>query len=206
MAIAGGLMLATSLSQAYEAGDWILRAGVAGVLPTGESESIPGLPQGAKVEASDAWSLGLTGTYMVTGKIGIGLLAAWPFSHDIDARGSIKDLGTVAETKQLPPTLTVQYHFDTASSFHPYVGLGINYTNFFDTDTKGALKGLNLELDSSWGLAAEAGLDYEIANNWLITGQVWYLDLDTRANLKGVSKFDVNVDPWVVMIGVGKRF
>ena len=28
----------------------------------------------------------------------------------------------------------------------------------------------------------------------------------TDADLEGVGKFDVDIDPWVVMIGVGKKF
>ena len=204
--LAGSALLTVSSAGAYQAGDWVLRAGAAGVFPTGESESIPGLPKGAKVEADDAWSLGITGTYMATNNIGIGLLAAWPFKHDIDAKGSIKSLGTVAETKHLPPTLTVQYHFDTGSRFNPYAGLGVNYTNFFDTDTKGALSGLDLDLDSSWGLAGELGLDYVFDNDWLISAQLWYIDIKPEAKLETVGKFDVDIDPWVFMVGVGKKF
>ena len=63
---------------AYEAGDLIVRAGAAGVFPTGDSETTP-FAAGSKVEAHDAWSLGLTGTYMVGNNLGIGLLAAWPY-------------------------------------------------------------------------------------------------------------------------------
>ena len=206
-AVVVGIMLSISLpASAYEAGDLVLRAGAAGVLPTGESETISEIAPGAKVEADDDWSLGLTGTYMVTDNIGVGLLAAWPFEHDIDAKGSISSLDKVGETKHLPPTVTLQYHFETESSFHPFIGVGVNYTYFFDEETSGALNGLDLDLDDSWGLAGEIGLDYDVGNDWLISGQVWYIDIDTEADLEGVGKFDVDIDPWVVMLGVGKKF
>jgi outer membrane protein len=204
--IAAGMSLTSLPVSAYEAGDLILRAGPVGVLPTGDSETIDEIAPGAKVEADDAWSLGLTGTYMFTDAIGVGVLAAWPFEHDIDAKGSISSLDKVGETKQLPPTVTLQYHFDTGNNIHPYIGAGVNYTFFFDEDTDGALDGLDLDLDDSWGLAGEAGVDYELGNDWLITAQVWYIDIDTTAKLEGVGKFDVDIDPWVVMIGVGKKF
>jgi len=204
--VAGGMLLTSLPVSAYEAGDLILRAGAAGVLPTGESETISAIAPGAKVEADDAWSLGLTGTYMFTDKIGVGVLAAWPFEHDIDAKGSISSLDKVGETKHLPPTVTLQYHFETGNSFHPYIGAGVNYTYFFDEETSGALNGLDLDLDDSWGLAGEVGLDYDLGDDWLISGQVWYIDIDTDADLEGVGKFDVDIDPWVVMIGVGKKF
>ena len=206
LVLGGALLFGAVSASAHEAGDLIIRAGVAGVLPTDESETISALGAGAKVEADDAWALGLTGTYMVSDNIGVGLLLASPFKHDIDAKGSISGLGTVGETKQLPPTLTLQYHFDTGSAFHPYLGVGVNYTVFFSEDTKGALNGLDLDLDDSWGFALEAGVDYELKNDWLITAQAWYLDISTRADVQGVGKFDVDIDPWVVMIGVGKKF
>ena len=72
---------------------------------------------------------------------------------------------------------------------------GVNYTCFFDEDTRGALKPLSIDLDDSWGLAGEVGLDYDLGNDWLISGQVWYIDIDTEADLKGVGKFDVDIDP-----------
>lgn len=205
--LASSATLGMSNALAYQAGDLILRAGVAWVSPTGDSEEITGLTAGAKVEADDAVSLGLTGTYMLGNNLGVGLLAAWPFEHDVDAKGSISGLGTVAETKQLPPTLTLQYHFDTGSMLHPYVGAGLNYTNFFSEDTKGALAGLDLELDDSWGLALEAGVDYELNNNWLVSAQLWYVDIETEAKIQTVpGSYDVDIDPWVFMVGVGKKF
>lgn len=204
--LASSTLLSVSTAGAYEAGDWVLRAGAAGVLVTGESDSIPALAPDAKVQADDAWSLGLTGTYMVTGNIGIGLLAAWPFKHDIEATHNIASEGTIATVKQLPPTLTLQYHFDTGSRFNPYVGVGVNYTYFFDEETKGTLSPYDLDVDDSWGLAGEVGLDYDLGNDWLISGQVWYITLETIADVKGVTSFDLDINPWVVMLGVGKKF
>jgi outer membrane protein len=201
-----GLMLGVGSALAYQAGDFVVRAGAAGVLPTGESDEITAIASGAEVEAQDTWSLGLTFTYMATDNLGVGLLAAWPFEHDIDASGSISGLGTVGETKQLPPTVTLQYHFNSSSALHPYVGAGLNYTTFFSEDTEGALSGTSLELDDSWGLAGELGLDYDLGNDWLVSGQVWYIDIDTDATVSGVGSFDVGIDPWVVMLGVGKKF
>ncbi|MGB5259338.1 MAG: OmpW family outer membrane protein [Gammaproteobacteria bacterium] len=191
---------------AYQAGDMILRAGPAGVFPTGESEGIGGLPVGAKVEADDGYSLGINFTYMATSNIGVEVLGAWPFEHDIEGEGSISALDTVAKIKHLPPTVTLQYHFDTGSKFHPYIGAGINYTYFFDEDTKGALSGADLDLDDSWGLAGEIGVDYELQNDWMVSGQVWYIDIETTADVTGLPNFDVQIDPWVVMFSVGKKF
>jgi len=204
-----GALLGSATAVAWQAGDIILRAGAAGVLPDSDSERITPLSADARVEAQDAWSLGLTMTYMATKNIGVGVLAAWPFEHDIDGAGDISALNTVATTKHLPPSVTLQYHFDTGSKFHPYIGAGLNYTYFFDEDTKNTLATISpeIDLDDSFGLAGEVGVDYELSNNWVVSGQVWYLDIDTRAKIKGVAgSYDVDIDPWVVMVGVGKKF
>lgn len=68
---------------------------------------------------------------MIKENIAIELLAATPFSHDIKGTGALAGVGKVGETKQLPPTLSVQYHFSPKASVRPYVGAGINYTIFF---------------------------------------------------------------------------
>lgn len=63
-----------------------------------------------------------------------------------------------AETEHFPPTVSLQYHFNPNGNLRPYVGAGVNYTLFFSAKTRGALADSKLELDPSFGLAAQAGL------------------------------------------------
>ena len=42
----------------------------------------------------------------------------------------------VSVSKHLPPTLTVQYHFQLDAKFRPYVGAGVNYTRISSVDLK----------------------------------------------------------------------
>lgn len=205
--LAASLGSTSGSALAVQQGDILVRAGIAQVAPTGESNELTGLAAGARVEADEGISLGITLAYMTTDNIGVGLLAAWPFGHDIEATGSIAGLGTVAETDQLPPTVTLQWHFMPANNIRPFVGAGVNYTTFFNTETKGALTNVGLNLDSSWGLAAEAGVDIDINNDWFVSGQVWYLDIDTEATIgDGIGTYDVEIDPWVLMVGLGTKF
>jgi outer membrane protein len=201
-------ILVSAPATAYQAGDFILRLGGAGVYPSGESDSLDAI-SGAEVEADDAWSLGITATYMFTDAIGLGVLGAWPFEHDIEGSGTISNLDKVAETKHLPPTVTLQWHIPTGSSFHPYVGAGFNYTYFFDEDTDGALSAADIDIDDSFGFAGEAGVDFDLGNDWLVSGQVWYIGIEPEAKIQGAGlneKIDVQIDPWVFMLGVGKKF
>jgi outer membrane protein len=223
-ALAAILGMGTALSAvpatAYDAGDMILRAGLAGVLPTGDGAVYPADPLGdpptpaGVVEADAGYSLGITFTWMATNNIGVEVLGAWPFTHDIDGKGDLAG-NKIGEVEHLPPTVTLQYHFDTASNLHPYVGAGVNYTTFLDEDLNPALfdPDESLDLDSSWGLALQAGIDMEIQNNWTVGAAVWWVDIDTDATLvtQGVegpetTNFEVEIDPWVFMLSVGRKF
>jgi len=87
-----------------------------------------------------------------------------------------------------------------------YAGIGLNYTTFFSEKTKGALDGTSLKLDDSFGLAVEAGVDVDINKDWFFNASLWRMDIDTEAESSLLGKFDVAIDPWAVIVGVGKRF
>jgi outer membrane protein len=197
VALAGGLFAGTV--QAYEAGQWLARVGVYGVFP--ESDNLR-LAPGATLDVDDGYSLGFNFTYMVNPNIGIELLAALPFQHDVTLTGA----GTVIETDHLPPTLSVQYHIMPQGTIHPYVGLGLNYTTFFNTDTKGALTGDNVDLDDSWGIAAQLGIDIDVAPNWFVNADLRYISIESDAKLNGVGIGTVDINPWVFGLTVGTRF
>ncbi|OUS40980.1 hypothetical protein A9R00_03255 [Oleispira antarctica] len=182
-------VLGSSQVMAYEAGDIMIKAGVIHVAPKDDSGF-------GDIKVESDTQLGLTGTYMVTPQVGIELLAATPFKHSIELDG--ERLGT---TQQLPPTISAQYYpMDSASAWQPYIGAGLNMTFFFDE--KGAADSLG-PLSDSFGLSVSAGLNYDIDDNFLANVGVWYMDIDTE--LEGIEE-DVEIDPLVVMAGVGYKF
>ena len=205
------LAVAAPFAQAHEAGDIILRAGVATVAPQEDSSTVSttatGPIAGTAATLDNDSQLGLTATYMVTNNVGVELLAATPFQHNIGVKGVAADF---AETKHLPPTLSLQYFpMDAGSKFQPYVGVGLNYTTFFQEETHVA--GFSsLELDDSFGLALQAGFDYMLTDNILLNAAVWKIDIDTTATAQhttlGKVKVDVDVDPYAYMVGVGYKF
>ncbi|KEI71658.1 OmpW/AlkL family protein [Endozoicomonas elysicola] len=217
LAIISATALLSGAAQAYEAGDFIVRAGLVSVNPDVDSGNLhaAGIEQAdQKVDVNNDSQLGLSLTYMVQDNIGIELLAATPFSHNLQGKGGLSGLNDFAEVKHLPPTLTVQYYpMQNNSAFQPYVGLGLNYTIFFSEKfINGADAAFgSLELDDSLGLAAQAGFDYQITDNWSLNAAVWYMDIDTTGTFKnadgsGDYKIDVSLDPWVYMAGVAYRF
>ena len=189
--------LLTGVANAYQTGDWVVRGGIWGAFPKSDNLS---LPLGT-LEVDDGVTFGFNVTHMITPNLGVELLGAWPFSHDIKLGGR-----TVGETKHLPPTVTVQYHFLPQNTVRPYVGLGLNYTFFFDEGTTGALTGTKLSLKDSWGLAAQAGVDIDITPDWFVNLDVHYIDIDTKAKVNGATLGTVEIDPWVFGINIGTRF
>ncbi|MDF0731331.1 outer membrane beta-barrel protein [Pseudomonas entomophila] len=215
------LALAAPVAHAYQAGDFILRSGAITTAPNESSSDLK--LDGAKVSGTKATldsdtQLGLAFAYMLTDHIGLELLAATPFKHTVGVKGLGGGLdGKLADIKQLPPTLSLQYYpMEASSKFQPYAGIGINYTLFFDEDLSSARKQQgfsNMKLQNSVGLAGQLGMDYLLTDNLLVNAAVWYVDIDTKATLDGPTalgvgktKVDVDVDPWVYMVGIGYKF
>jgi outer membrane protein len=67
----------------------------------------------------------------------------------------------------------------------PYLGLGVNYTIFFDEDTHGDLKDSDVSLDNSLGLAAQAGVDFMIDEQLFFNEDVRYIDIDADVKVDG---------------------
>ena len=149
--LALALALAGSAGAA-EAADWIVRVGGHYVDPKSDNHPV--------VSVDSGQSLTFNATYMFAPNWGVELLAAWPFCHDITLNA---DGSRVAETKHLPPTLSLQYHFLPDGKIRPYVGAGLNATIFFDEKTTGALAGTDLSLDDSFGVAGQVGVDFALS-------------------------------------------
>lgn len=212
---AAALVLATAPVHAHEAGDLILRVGAAMVAPDDSSSQVTlnGGGLGGKATVDDDTQLGLTLSYMLTDHLGIGVLAATPFKHQVSLKGNPALNGSFADVKHLPPTVTLQYFpLDKSSRWQPYVGAGINYTTFFDEKLTGARKSQGfsrLSLSDSWGLALELGSDWKIGDRWVLNAAVWHIDIDTKAKARfegAPVAVKVDIDPWVYMVGLGYRF
>lgn len=184
----------TAAAQAAEPSPWVLRLGVHDVDPKSNNSDI--------VSVDSARMLTFNLTRMLDEHWGVEVLAALPFQHDI----RLNTGGKVAEVKHLPPTVSLQYHFAPNAKFRPYVGAGLNATIFFSEHTTGALAGHDLSLGTSFGGAAQAGMDFDITDTWFLNADVRWLDIDTKAKLDGASIGNVAIDPLTFGISVGRRF
>ena len=132
--LAAGIASPVSTVMAYEAGDWLIRGRVINVNPNDSSGtlSIGGVDQGTKGVKVDSDTVPeLDITYMINRNWGVELILGYS-EHTVTGEKSWAALGDVIDTKVLPPTLTLQYHFLPDSNIRPYIGAGVNYTYFFD--------------------------------------------------------------------------
>lgn len=211
LTVVAAALLAGAPAQAYDEGDWLVRVGASNVDPDNSVGSLGA----ADIDIDDDTSVTFNGTWMWTKHMGVELLAALPFEHDIKAQG----LGKVGSTKHLPPTLSWQWHFLPDSWFQPYVGAGINWTIFFDDGEEGILKEIGGELElkdtSSVGLAGQIGADFQLNDRWFVNVDFRYIKISNEAQvtLPGedggdptVVDVDVDIDPFVYGLHVGYRF
>ncbi|SUV86206.1 outer membrane protein [Bordetella pertussis] len=131
------------------------------------------------LDANNSVRPSFTVTYMATRNIGIELLAAWPFEHDIRGSG----LGRIASTKQLPPHAQRAMALPAGQHGAAVCRVGLNYTTFFDTKTHGALEGSDLRLGDSWGLAGQLGVDVKLNERWFLNADLRYIDISSKVKL-----------------------
>lgn len=231
LSVAGLAAVLASPAAMAEKGDWIIRGGATMVDPKSNNLRLGDVTDdadvvvatNATVQVDDAISLGLNITYMLTDNLGIELLAAYPFNHDIDLCltpvGGSRGCVGFGETDHLPPTLSAQWRFMPDSSFQPYIGAGINWTRFSSEGlTSGAVELLEslgvtnpgINLDDSVGFAAQIGADWFFNDRWLINGDIRYIDIRSDLEVCGDGGCDkvgeVKIDPIVYSIMIGYRF
>lgn len=178
---------------AQSQGDWTFGVGIINVNPKSDNGTLAG----AAATIDDDTQISFTAEYFIRDNIGIELLAATPFEHDINIAG----VGS-ASAKQLPPTLSVNYHFPTKGKVKPFIGAGINYTTFFEEKTAlGALK-----LDDSWGFALQAGADWQVSDKGALRLNVRYMDIETDATLNGTAIGTAEIDPVTIGVSYVHRF
>ena len=190
-ALAAALACAAQPALAQQAGNFTVGIGAHQVNPKSDNGALLGGT--AQLEIDDNVQPTITFEYFIRENLGIEVLAATPFKHDI----AIKGVGVVGETKHLPPTVSLQYHWNSRGTVSPFVGLGVNYTTFFSEKTKGALRGSDLKLEDSIGVAAHLGVDFILSERSAIRVDGRWMDIRTDVELNGTKVGKADIDPTV---------
>lgn len=171
-----------------------IKVGVSAILPDEDGDPIP-------VEISDEYVPSLQIEYFFSDNISAELLCCVA-THDVTALNGALDLG---EVTHFPPTVTLKYHWTDMGSFQPYVGAGVNYTAFIDSNPPA---GLSVDYDASVGGALQAGFDYRLDDHWGFNFDVRRIWINTDVTITGAvnATDEVDINPWVVSTGVAYRF
>ena len=210
--LAGSALAALPTGAFAEAGDLLVRARAVVIAPSDDaSDILPGLP-GSSVDVDGAIVPELDFTYFITDRIAAELILATS-NHDLSGTGGIEGLGDVADVWVLPPTLTFQYHFLPDATVRPYVGVGVNYTVFYNAEASdslvGALGETRIDVNESAGLAVQAGMDIDLNDTWFFNADVKFINIETEATLVSgntINQIDIDVNPVVFGLGFGRRF
>ncbi len=182
-------------AQAADRGSWQINVKALGVLPSvgNDANEDADIPEDI-LDASDEWTPELDIKYFFNEKWAIELVLAYP-EHDVEAGGD-----TIGTVTLLPPTISVQYHFGSGR-FQPYLGAGVNITTF----SSDLPSGLEVE-GTSFGPSVGAGFNFFLGEKWLLTADVKYAMIGADLEGGGEKLTSVDIDPWLVGVGVGYRF
>lgn len=205
-AVAASTFMFAGGAQAAE-GDWLVRVRALLMDPSNDNSTTAVVPALGEVKAEDKLFPEVDISYFFTPNIAAELILTVPQKHDVELGGV--DIGSV---KHLPPTLTLQYHFNPTGTVRPYAGVGLNYTRFSGVklDAGTVLGGsVPLKVDrSSVGWAAQIGVDIQLAPQWFLNLDAKYVKIDTDISVKGagipVTRLDI--DPVLLSVGLGYRF
>ena len=215
-----------------EQGDWVVRLRATNVNPSEKSNlgqqtdkaygaGTASLLYGsatANLEVDSNTIPELDISYYITKNIAAELILALGTKHDVNtsSAGAAMNKKALGEVNLLPPTLTVQWHFNPDQMFDPYVGAGVSYVRAMDNgltaDTILGRKPIRIDRDS-WGPAIQAGFDVNLKDGWLVNLDVKKIWFDTDVEIKvpelaaGYKRIDsLDIDPWVISVGFGKKF
>jgi len=181
----------------------------------------PYVPPGTSLNAKNLNTLYLGYVRSLTSHIDLELTAGYPPLQKTVGKGPA-ELGSVpyngqviATARWLAPTVLAEYvFFSEDAKFRPYLGIGVNYTSFYDRDSTaqgnaGSGGPTKLSLTPSVGIAGTVGLSYRIAGNWKAYASYSASQVRTRLNADtaGVERTaHINFGPQALVVSVGYSF
>ncbi len=177
---------------------WVVRARAVHIDTANESAPVGGAGAADRIHVSTKTIPEVDISYFFTPNIAAELILTVPQKHTVTLDGN-----AIGSFRHLPPTLTAQYHFAPGSTIKPYVGAGINFTRISSVKLLGGAGDLE---SNSWGLALQAGVDFQLNKNWSLNVDVKKVNIRSDVMISGARASHVKVDPVLVGAGVGYRF
>lgn len=193
IAIAAVTLLASgaAMAQDFKGGSLLVRARAVHLDSANKDTT------GLGLEINNKWLPEVDFTYFLSPNLAAELILTVPQKHTMTAGGA-----NIGSLRHLPPTLTVQYHFDLGG-VKPYVGAGLNYTRFSSVNLLGGAADVKR---NSFGPALQVGVDVPLTGNMYLNFDVKKVFIKTDVLAGGVKAGTFKVDPLLVGMGLGWRF
>jgi outer membrane protein len=121
----------------------------------------------------------------------------------------------ISSARWIAPTLLLEYAFLSPNSpIRPFIGVGVNYTTFYDRDSTAAGNAVSggptkISLTSSVGPAGTVGLNYRITDRWALHGSYSISQVKTNltADTDGAIRTSrISFGPQALIISIGYAF
>ena len=208
--------LAFGLTSAAQAQENLIGFSVADLTNHSSASDIQGpfTPPGGNLDVGNATTLELSFVHKFDEHWGAAFLFGIPPKIDTDGRGSLQGLGRISTVTVNTPTFLAQYYFTPVQGFEPYMGLGLNFTNFSDAHASDSLTEAlggptTIKLQNSTGIAGQIGVRYPLTQHWLLDAHI--LAADVRSKETSTTGFitrstTIDFNPIVYSFGISYRF
>jgi outer membrane protein len=202
--------LAVGIASAQAPG-WELGGRVLSVNAAASTAEIAGL--GAALEIDDGFGLEIDATLLIS-ELFTAEISAAVSRHELRLAEAGACCGATdgGEVWILPISLIVRYHLPVYGPWDPYAGLGLSWAApYYDLAPELEDAGVErLDLEGGVGFAAQIGVGYAIDARWRANLDLRHLgySLDARVRTAegDLDPVPLDLEPWVVSLGLGYRF
>ena len=153
----------------------------------------------SNMQAQGNSQAGMSISYMLGKHIALTYKVADEFKHELDAGGSLQEIGALGSMSHRPQTASLEYFFGNKYSYiRPYVGVGINKTTFEKLDLNHSIDdyisdqffGFAKNIHTQGSIKTANSLAYTLGLNWHVAKTAWsfsteatYIDLSIETNI-----------------------
>jgi outer membrane protein len=223
VALALALGLSSSCGSALADQDNTVRLGLYALFwhTTADDVTGPFVPPGLKADVGNVQTVYFAYIRRLSAHLDLELALGLPPKTDTIGKGPATlgsvpwDGQVIGGVKWFSPTLLLHYKFfDESASLRPYLGVGVNFTHFFDREInsagEAALGGpTKVYLSNSIGPAATIGIYYRVQKNWNVIAS--FSASEVGSNLEAhtgplVRRTHVEFNPHALVFAVGYSF
>ncbi|MEO1170201.1 MAG: OmpW family outer membrane protein [Pseudomonadota bacterium] len=216
-ALAATTVMVSTPAAAQQAGDIQLRVFATGVLPSGDINEVErddfGLPAGSQTRVTDSIVPTVAAEYFISDSFSIETICCIT-PHDVEGTNALAGVELIDDAIVLPATVTAKVHFPIGDTVRPYLGAGPALFFIFSENVGTGAAALGIDdvgLSSEFGVALQAGADFNLNDNGLVLGldvKRYFVGTTATFSAGGTEliRTDHDLDPWVVSAGLGFRF